>query len=162
MLHLRAIDAQLLTLRLSLRTDDGLYPAHDVIDVEPTLLKLHLPAFDARHVQNVVYKLQQMTRRRGDGIEQPAIFSLASPLSRAIFVMPTMALMGVRMSCDMFARNWLFASFDDRAISSACSSIKLPFCSFVRSDSTSTYLSTPLMDSRYNVSWYQRRSPVRA
>ena len=63
---------------------------------------------------------------------------------------------------DMFARNWLFASFDDRAISSACSSIKLPFCSFVRSDSTSTYLSTPLMDSRYNVSWYQRRSPVRA
>ena len=69
MLHLRAIDAQLLTLRLSLRTDDGLYPAHDVIDVEPTLLKLHLPAFDARHVQNVVYKLQQMTRRRGDGIE---------------------------------------------------------------------------------------------
>lgn len=128
----------------------------------PTLLKLHLPAFDARHVQNVVYKLQQMTRRRGDGIETTGYLLAGLAAFRAIFVMPTMALIGVRMSCDMFARNWLFASFDDRAISSACSSIKLPFCSFVRSDSTSTYLSTPLMDSRYNVSWYQRRSPVRA
>ena len=89
-----------------------------------------------------------------------SVFSQFPALSRAICVMPMMALMGVRMSCDIFAKNVLFAWFDCSAITSACCSRSRLSVSFVRSNSTYTSFSVSPTVARNSVSWYHRSSPV--
>ena len=89
-----------------------------------------------------------------------SVLSQSPALSRAICVMPMMALMGVRMSWDIFAKNVLFDWFDCLAMASACCRRSRLSVSFVRSNSTYTSFSVSPTFARNRVSWYQRSSPV--
>ena len=88
------------------------------------------------------------------------VLSQSPALSRAICVMPMMALMGVRMSWDIFAKNVLFDWFDCLAMASACCRRSRLSVSFVRSNRTYTSFSVSPTFARNSVSWYQRSSPV--
>ena len=89
-----------------------------------------------------------------------SVLSQSPALSRAICVMPMMALMGVRISWDIFAKNVLFDWFDCLAMASACCRRSRLSVSFVRSNSTYTSFSVSPTFARNSVSWYQRSSPV--